>query len=271
MLVAVCWTASLRGFAVLKKRIVGTITVKNGWAVQSIGYRRYLPLGRPEIIAENFDRWGADEIIVICIDRSSKQAGPDFELIRRLGKMGLATPVIYGGGIRTVEDGVEVIKSGADRLCVDALLHDAPPVVTELSRQLGSQAIVGAMPMATERGQRLWLNYRTGKQSVPGPALLDLFSDRLISEVLLIDWKNEGKPAGFDFELIHSFQPTNIPLIVFGGLSDARTLEGVLSIQQVSAAAIGNFLSYREHAIQRLKEQLVGLPLRQSDYSLQGL
>ena len=48
----------------LKKRIIGSITVLNGWAVQSIGYSQYLPLGRPSVIAENLDRWGADEILI---------------------------------------------------------------------------------------------------------------------------------------------------------------------------------------------------------------
>ena len=48
----------------IRKRLIGVITVKGGWAVQSFGYARHLPLGRPEILAENLDRWGADEILV---------------------------------------------------------------------------------------------------------------------------------------------------------------------------------------------------------------
>ena len=32
--------------------------------MQSFGYRRYLPLGRPEVLVENLDRWGADEIVL---------------------------------------------------------------------------------------------------------------------------------------------------------------------------------------------------------------
>ena len=57
----------------LKKRLIGVITVKDDWAVQSIGYKSYLPLGKPKIIAENLDRWGVDEIICLSIDRSIKK------------------------------------------------------------------------------------------------------------------------------------------------------------------------------------------------------
>ena len=59
----------------INKRLAGVITVKDGWAVQSFGFRSYLPLGRPEVLAENLDRWGADEIILQCIDRGD--LGPD--------------------------------------------------------------------------------------------------------------------------------------------------------------------------------------------------
>jgi len=71
----------------LKKRLIGVITIKNGWAVQSFGYRRYLPLGKPECLVGNLDRWGADEILVQVIDRSEANRGPDFELLERLGAL----------------------------------------------------------------------------------------------------------------------------------------------------------------------------------------
>ena len=107
----------------LKKRLVGVVTVKNGWAVQSFGYRRYLPLGKPECLVENLDRWGADEILVQVIDRSTTGVGPDFELLERLGELGLETPLIYAGGIRSISDGIKLVQSGADRIVVDTLLH----------------------------------------------------------------------------------------------------------------------------------------------------
>ena len=97
----------------LKKRLIGVVTVRQGWAVQSFGYQRYLPLGRPEVIIENLDRWGADEILVHCIDRSQNQSGPDFTLIKRIGDLGLSTPLIYGGGIRHLEDALQIVRLGA--------------------------------------------------------------------------------------------------------------------------------------------------------------
>ena len=64
-----------------KKRLMGVIVVKDGWAVQSFGYQRYLPLGNPAILAENLNRWGVDEILLLSIERSRKNLGPDFDLL----------------------------------------------------------------------------------------------------------------------------------------------------------------------------------------------
>jgi cyclase len=247
---------------VLKKRLVGVITVKNGWAVQSFSYRRHLPLGKPEILAENLDRWGADEIILQCIDRSSQQLGPDFSLLDRVAQMGLGTPIIFSGGIRTVEEGIRVIQSGADRLCIDALLRDAPEIVRGLSDQLGAQALIAALPLSMDSGRLSWFDYRRSTHAPLNEKVVALLREKVVSEALIIDWKNEGHDRGFDFELLDHFPLADVPLIAFGGLSEASVLRRVLNVRQVTAAAIGNALNYRENAIGAFKNQLEGIPLR---------
>lgn len=246
----------------LKKRLIGVITVKNGWAVQSFGYRKYLPLGKPEVLAENLDRWGVDEIFLQCIDRSTRQLGPDFTLLEKIGRKGLGTPVIYSGGVRTVEHGIAVIKLGADRVCCDALLHDSPEVVGELSKRLGAQALIAALPLSHEQEGLYWTDYRSGEAELFGGRILGLLQEKAVSEALVIDWKNEGHPQGFDFRLLEQFPQLNIPLVAFGGLSETAQLRQALEHPAVVAVAVGNFLNYREHAVLCLKEQLAGLPLR---------
>ena len=75
----------------LKKRLIRVVTIKDGSAVQSFGYGRYLPLGRPECLVENLDRWGADEILVQVIDRTRRSLGPDFALLSKLARIGMGT------------------------------------------------------------------------------------------------------------------------------------------------------------------------------------
>jgi len=250
----------------LKKRLIGVVTVKNGWAVQSFGYRRYLPLGKPECLVENLDRWGADEILVQAIDRTNGDKGPDFELLDRLARLGLDTPLIYGGGIRSVDDGVRVIQCGADRLTVDALLHDDLTVVRGLANRLGAQAIIASMPLNMRKDKIEWLEYRRKANDTLDDDVMTMISAGVVSEVLVTDWEHEGQPNGFDARLVQDFPLRHVPLIAFGGLSEPEQMIALLKESNLAAVAVGNFLSYREHAIQKYKEALAGMPLRASTY-----
>lgn len=249
-----------------KKRLVGVVTVKNGWAVQSFGFNRYLPLGKAECLVENLDRWGADEILIQVIDRSCDALGPDFKLLKRIGELGLGTPLIYSGGIRSVADGVELIQLGADRIVVDALLRDDLNVVEGLSKQLGAQAIIGSMPLSIINNEIAWYDYRSKKSMNIPSSVIQYIQTGIISEVVIIDWAHEGSPASFDQRLIESFPVKGAPLIAFGGISDIEQMKELFQKTGVTAVAVGNFLSYKELAIQEYKAALSSMPLRHASY-----
>ena len=67
-----------------KKRLIGAVIVKENLAIQSIGYKKYLPLGKPEIIVKNLDRWKADEILISVIDRSKSNLEPNYKVLEKI-------------------------------------------------------------------------------------------------------------------------------------------------------------------------------------------
>jgi len=254
---------------VIQKRLIGVITVKQGWAVQSFGYRRHLPMGRPEVVAENLDRWGVDEILLQCVDRSLHRLGPDLALLERISRKGLSTPLIYQGGIRSVADGVAAVQAGAERIAIDSLLRDDPHTAAALAGPLGAQALIGALPLfcAGPGAAAQWLDHRTGRSTLLPAEVAAVLHSGAFSELLLVDWQHEGEAGGFNDALLDAANLPSLPLIVFGGLSEAAQLRRVLNRPQVAAAGVGNFLCWREHAVQRLKTQLLGLPLRAPTYA----
>ncbi len=252
----------------IRKRLLGVVTVKDGWAVQSMGYARHLPMGHPEIVIENLDRWGVDEILVQCVDRTRRQSGPDLALLERLSRRGLSTPLIYVGGIRTVAEGVAAVQAGAERIGMDTLLRESPRTVAALAEPLGAQALIAVLPLAAEdAGPGLaWLDHRRRVQTPMPDETLAVLRSGAVSEALVADWRHEGQRGGFDPRLLERF-PVDMPLIAFGGLSEAKQLRAVLERPGVVAVGIGNFLAYREHAVQHYKQQLLDLPLRPPHYA----
>mgnify|MGYP006091350551 CR=1 FL=1 len=251
----------------LKKRLTGAVTIQNGLVVQSFGYNRYLPIGKPKVVVENLDRWGIDEIFIQIIDRCANNLGPNIELIEEIATSGILTPIMYAGGIKNETQAAEVIRAGAERVCVDGLLHENLGEVEKIARRLGAQAIMGCLPVGIDsNGVAYWYNYQTKKKCLIGDRLLSLIKDGLISEMLLVDWQNEGYDEAFDFRILELFEKYNVPLIVFGGLSSPKILKKAFDSPMVVSAVIGNRLNYSEHAVQKLKNQLRSSPIRSAYY-----
>lgn len=239
--------------------------MKGGWAVQSFRYGRYLPLGRPEVLVQNLDRWGADEILVQCIDRSKDGQGPDLDVLGRISKLGIATPLIYAGGISDREDAVKVISHGADRIMVDSMLLDSPHLLEAVARDLGTQAVIAHLPARMIGESLVVMDYRNRSER-PLDNWFEKLPHEWISEFMVSDYQNEGLPGSFDERLLGISRQIDKPLMFFGGISEAKQIQRVLAHPQVVAAGVGNFLSYREHAVQSLKLQLGGSAVRPPHY-----
>lgn len=249
----------------LKKRLIGVVTVRDGWAVQSFGYRRHLPLGRPEVLVQNLDRWGADEILVQCIDRTAAGLGPDLEVLGKISKLGIATPLIYAGGISRREHAVKVVSHGADRIMVDAMLLDSPHSLEAVARDLGTQAVIAHLPARMADDGLKALDYRERNER-PLVSWLEHLPVDWISELMVTDWSHEGSPGRFDERLLSVSQHVDKPLLCFGGISEVSQIQRVLTHPQVVAAGVGNFLTYREHAVQVIKQGLGDRSMRMPHY-----
>tara|TARA_E500000331_G_C16966733_1_gene587449 strand:+ start:338 stop:535 length:198 start_codon:yes stop_codon:yes gene_type:complete len=57
----------------IKKRLISSIIYKDDNVVQSFNYNKFLPIGNIESSVKNLNRWNADEILILSIDRSKKK------------------------------------------------------------------------------------------------------------------------------------------------------------------------------------------------------
>lgn len=124
----------------LKKRLIPVVLVKQGLVVQSIGFRRYLPVGRPKITVEFFNRWDCDEIVLLAIDRE-----PDLARLAGLTAhvSGAAfVPLTVGGGVRRIEDFQELLRAGADKVSLNTAAFRDPELITRAAEAFGNQEVV---------------------------------------------------------------------------------------------------------------------------------
>ena len=239
----------------LKKRIAAAIVVKNNRAVQSFGYRNYLPLGSVTTIIENLDRWSVDEIIVLDIDRSRNKIGPNLSLLKKVSSIPISTSLTYAGGITTVQDGLDVVDSGAERVIVDNLFLNNHKEIKSLSEAIGSQALIVSMPIKIIGNIPYHFDYI--KNDVLEIDLEKLGNmKKFISEVMLIDVASEGVEGLFNSSLVELFSDIDLRLICYGGVGVSDKGSMLLNNEQVNAIAYGNILNYGELAFQKIKKSL---------------
>ena len=134
-----------------KKRFIANVIVKKNIVVQSIEYKKFLPVGTPESIIKNLDRWSADEILVNSIDRSINNLGPDFDLLHKIQKIKIQTPLVYAGGISSNKEAQKTIQLGADRIVVETLVDNDLTELIKISETLGSQSVIVSMPLSVNK------------------------------------------------------------------------------------------------------------------------
>ena len=125
----------------LKKRVAAVVLVRHGIIVQSIGFRCYLPVGRPPIAVEFLTSWGADEIILLDITATPEER-PIAEQAIASAAARCRVPLTVGGGLRTVDDVRTAVHSGADKVAINTAAFASPELITKASRVFGRRCII---------------------------------------------------------------------------------------------------------------------------------
>lgn len=241
-----------------KKRVIACIIVRNNWAVQSIGFSKYLPVGRPEIAARFLDDWGVDEIVLLDISATPEGRTIDSRLVERVAKS-CHVPLAVGGGIRSLDDVRTILQAGADKICINSAAYETPSLVTEAASRFGDQCVIASMDVKSGgNGYRIWAN---GASSTISRTPSDWARELALlgaGEILLGSVDRDGMHNGFDFKLIEEVATqVDIPVIAVGGCGRPEHLFEALQKEYVSAAAAANFWHYTEHAVATAKSAVI--------------
>ena len=121
--------------------------------------------------------------------------------------------------------------------------------VYSISKIIGAQAIIGVLPINVINKNIYLLNHVTKKQNKIPNNILKLFAEKIILEMLIIDWKNEGKMEAFNINILDFKIFNNINKILFGGITDIKQIKNLMSKKTVQSICIGNSLNYYENSI----------------------
>lgn len=235
------------------RRIIGSIFTRGPLAVQSIAFKRHLPIGDPVVIAEAFDQWQADEIVLADITASAEGRLVSKEIITRATNY-LRTPLTVGGGIQTIAQVEELLRSGADRVFINTTARKNEKFVREAAQFFGSQCIVAWIDVLDVAGKlRVYDHLKRSTLDTPLEGWMRELEQRGIGEVILHAVHADGSMHGFDLKLAAHASAVAVPVIISGGAGGTQHFEEVFRASEVAGACAGNLFSHSECAITTVK------------------
>jgi cyclase len=249
----------------LAKRIIPCLDVDRGRVVKGIRFLDLRDAGDPVEQALRYDREGADELVFLDITASSESRDIVYEMARRVADS-IFIPFTVGGGIRTLEDMREMLRSGADKVSINTSAIKNPRLITEGARAFGSQAIVVAID--ARRAGEGWEVYTHGGRAPAGIDAIE-WARRVeeygAGEILLTSMDADGTRDGYDIELTRAISgAVSIPVIASGGAGSLEHFYEALSIGKASAVLAASIFHFGEYTVGQAKDYLRqrGLPVR---------
>lgn len=249
----------------LKPRLIGVVVVRGGLTVQSIGFRRYLPIGRPTIAVDYLDRWGIDEIVLLDIDATTAGRAPDLHMVEACAAR-CQVPLAVGGGIDEVTTVERVIRAGADKVIINSAAWADPTVLERCAERFGSQCVVASIDI---KGGIAMSHSASRPLAMPPTELAALAARHGAGEVLVTSVDRDGSKRGYDLALLKAMlAAVTIPVIVCGGVGHVDHFGEALDAG-VSAVAAANFFHWSEHSVIVAKSYLQqhGATIRSDSYA----
>jgi imidazole glycerol-phosphate synthase subunit HisF len=242
----------------LKKRLIATLIVRHGIAVQSHNFRTYLPVGRPEVAVEFLNQWGIDEIVVLDISASQDRKSKSYEFLERVAK-DCFVPLTVGGGIDSIDDISRLLNLGADKAAMNSICLESPGIITEAAKTFGSQCVVVSIDVVGKSPAE-YRTYNAAQRKVLDMHPADWarkVEGMGAGEIYLTSIERDGTKQGYDLELIKSVcAAVKIPVIASGGVGSAQHIIEVFKKTSVSGASAANFFHFFEHSVNLTKAAL---------------
>lgn len=125
----------------LRSRLIPCLLLSETGLVKTIqfGNRRYI--GDPINTVRIFNEKQADELMILDIDATTKNRGPNFELIASLASE-CRMPLCYGGGVSTVNEALRLVELGVEKIAISSAAVASPKIISEMAQIIGSQSVV---------------------------------------------------------------------------------------------------------------------------------
>jgi cyclase len=233
---------------VLRTRVIPALLLRNESLVKTIRFRNFTYVGDPCNTVRIFNELEVDELLFLDITATREGRSPNLKLLADIANE-CFMPLSFGGGIRSLDKAKAVYDTGFEKIAINSSASETPPLITEIARQYGSQAVMVSIdvkanfwgkPTVWSMGGRR----NSGRNPVEWAKEAE---DRGAGEILLTSIDREGTWSGFDCDLVRLIaDAVSIPVIAHGGAANVEHIRQVVKQAHASAVALGSMVVFQK-------------------------
>ncbi|MCK4887953.1 MAG: imidazole glycerol phosphate synthase subunit HisF [Planctomycetes bacterium] len=244
----------------LAKRIIPCLDVKDNRVVKGVNFLNLRDAGDPVELGKRYSDMGADELVFLDITATIRSRKTIVELVEKVAE-NVFIPFTVGGGIQTVEQMDDLLRSGAEKVSMNTAAVNNPELLREGAKKFGNQCIVLAIDARRSKT-------RPGKWQVcikagSEPTDIDVVqwavkAEQLgAGEILLTSMDADGTKAGYDNQLNKAVSSAvNIPVIASGGAGNCDHLYDAIVDGGAEAVLMASITHFGNYTINQMKEYL---------------
>ena len=245
----------------LRSRIIPCLLIQNKGLVKTVNFKDPKYVGDPINAVKIFNEKEVDELIVLDIDATRENRGPNLEMIKNLADE-CRMPLCYGGGITTVEQAKKIINLGAEKVALSYSALNNITLCKEIGNVVGNQSVVVVLDVKKKKlfgGYDIYTHNGTKKSNSKLNDFILKLEEIGIGEIVINSIDNDGVMQGYDLPLIESIrEKCSMPITVIGGAGSLQNIKDLISKFKIIGAAAGSLFVFKG----KYKAVLINYPNR---------
>jgi cyclase len=237
-------------------RLIARLDIKAPFLIKGINLEGVRKVGDPREFAQRYYAEGADELIYMDAVATLYERNSLADLVEHTAEQAFV-PLTVGGGVRTLSDVEQLLRSGADKIAINTAAIRRPEFISEVSSRFGSQCMVLSIE-AKRRPEGGWEAYTDNGREHTGMDVIEWARkgvDLGAGEILLTSVDQEGTRKGFDVGLCTAVSDlVPVPVIISGGMGHPDDFVSVVREGHADAVAMADVLHYKRVPFEKIRE-----------------
>jgi len=246
----------------LRSRIIPCLLIHNKGLVKTVKFKEPKYVGDPINAVKIFNEKEVDELIVLDIDATKENRGPNLKMIKNLADE-CRMPLCYGGGINTVDQAVKIISLGVEKVALSCSALNDIELCQQIGDIIGNQSVVVVIDVKKKKlfgGYDIYTHNGTKKSKWNLFDFIAKLEEIGIGEIVINSIDNDGVMQGYDIPLLESVrEKCTMPITVLGGAGSLEDIKKMISKFKTIGVAAGSLFVFKG----KYRAVLISYPNRQ--------